>query len=76
MKAYVNEQMLTCIRKNQLFPQDVQVSKTVYVTFGSYGLKLTQITSRGSKVKYLNDWKSKSAAEINEALSKTPFEKE
>ena len=70
---YVDEQMLTCIRSNRLFPQDVQISKTIFLTFGSCGLTVTRVYSRATREKHLNGWQEMTAAEINRKLSEIEY---
>ena len=69
MANYVTTQMLSCIEKNQNFPQDVQITQNQYITFDSVGLTLVKYTARQIKEKHLNYYRGKSAVEINNMLN-------
>lgn len=73
---YVDEQMLYCIKRNKMFPQDVQHSATVWLTFGSCGLTVSRAYARTTKVKHLNGWQDMTADEINRKLAEIEFETE
>ena len=69
MTKYVTEQMLSCIEKNQIWPQDVQITANQYITFGSIRLTLVKYTKCKIIEKHLNYYREMSAKEINEKLN-------
>ena len=73
LQRYVDEQMLFCIRHNAIYPQDVQVTKTVYLTFGSVGLTVTRLTKNRVFEKHVNGWPEMTAEEINTQLREQEY---
>lgn len=56
MKHYVTEQELFCIKENSIYPQDIQKTENVYLTFGTIGLTCTKRTKNGQKTNLLNKY--------------------
>ena len=69
MKSYVTSQMLSCIKKNQIFPQTIQITNNQYVVFGSVGMKLLKYTKCGIKTKHINRYRGMKVEEINRKLN-------
>ena len=69
MKKYVTEQMIFCVENNQIFPQDIQITKNQYITFGSYELTLVKYLINGTKEKHLNGYRGMDVDEINIKLN-------
>lgn len=69
MNNYVTNQMLYCVENNQIFPQDIQITATQYITFGSYGLTLVKCTRRKTYIKHINEYRKMTAKEINLQLN-------
>ena len=69
MKKYVTEQMIYCVENNQIFPQDIQITKTQYITFGSYGLTLVKYLINKTKIKHINGYREMDVDEINIKLN-------
>ena len=65
LKHYVTEQELSCVEKNGIYPQDIQKTPDMYLTFGSVGLTCTKFTLNFVKTKHINDYRAMSADEIN-----------
>ena len=65
---YITDQMLDCVIKNGIYPQDVQYSKTIWIQFGSVGLTVSRAYAKKTVEKHLNGWKAMTANEINRAL--------
>lgn len=66
---YVTPQILECVLKNGIFPQDVQHSSTIWLSFGTYGLKISRAYTRITKYKIVSNWKELTADEINKRIS-------
>lgn len=76
MRKYVNEQMLNCIKKNRKYPQDVDISKNQYISFGRVGLIAYKLTNKGQYFKYVNYWHDMTADKINETLNAMDWRQE
>lgn len=76
MKKYVTEEMLSCVKDNGTFPQDVDITKWQFLHFGKIGLTLIYLANNGEKVKHINYWQSMTASEINELFNTMPWSKE
>jgi len=75
MKQYVDEQILYCILNNKIYPQDVQITKNEYLTFGSVGLTCTKYSLSNTYEKHINYWNEMNAEEINKQFNKIQYEK-
>lgn len=79
MKKYVTQNMIDCVIKNNIYPQDIDVdnSTTMYLIFGSCGLSLYRKSNRNNLyAKHINYWKTKTEKEINEELNNQEWVKE
>lgn len=72
----VTKQDLYCIENNGIFPQDIQKTQNMYLTFGSVGLTATMLTPRAAMTKHINGYRSMTADEINEKFGSMEWEKE
>jgi len=73
-KQYVDEQMLYCVRNNQIFPQDIQLTKNEYLTFGSVGLTCTKLAPSNTYEKHINYWNEFNAEQINKQFNEINYE--
>lgn len=69
MVKYVNENLLSVIKNNGIYPQDVDHSKNIYLHFGKVGLTVIKYYSRKIVSKHINFWQDKTADEINKELA-------
>lgn len=69
MVKYVNENLLNVIKNNDIYPQDVDHNKNIYLHFGKLGLTVIKYHSRGLVNKHINFWQDKTADEINRELA-------
>lgn len=71
---YTTEQMLRCVKKNGIYPQDDQISPMVIVTYGRVGMTVTKLFGSGEKTKHINNWQNMTADEINAELTAQRYE--
>lgn len=76
MKHYVTEQELFCIKENSIYPQDIQKTENVCLTFGTVGITCTKFTKNGQKTKHINGYQGMSANEINQTFAKMNWDDE
>lgn len=69
MVKYVDENLLNVIKNNDIYPQDVDHSKNIYLHFGKLGLTVIRYYSRKIVTKHINFWQDKTADEINKELA-------
>lgn len=68
MKKYVNENMLNCIKKNDIYPQDIDYNKCIFLHFGKIGLDVIKLTNKGEFYKHVGYWQDMTAEQINKTL--------
>lgn len=73
MKEYVTQEMYNKA-KNANNSIDVDLSNSMYLIFGTYGMSLHSVSKRIEKTKRINDWKNLSVNDINKTLSKMAWE--
>lgn len=77
MREYVTEQMLYCVKANEIYPQYIQISPRMELTFGTIGVTLRYFQPRGhTKYKHINYWIDKTAKEINEQFYEQEYKEE
>ena len=69
MVKYVNENLLNVIKNNDIYPQDVDHSKNIYLHFGKLGLTVIKCNPKNIVSKHINFWQDKTADEINKELA-------
>lgn len=69
MVKYVNENLLNVIKNNDIYPQDVDHSKNIYLHFGKLGLYVIKYNPKNIVSKHINFWQDKTADEINKELA-------
>ena len=73
MTKYVTEQMLSRVKAKGYYPQEIQRSKTVWISFDPIGLSVVRRYTRKVLVKRVNGWKTMRAEEINRMLDAAVF---
>ena len=76
MIKYVSENLLSVIKNNGIYPQDVDHSKNIYLHFGKLGLTVFKYNSKGLVSKYINFWQDKTADEINKEFTEKEWVKD
>lgn len=76
MKKYVNENIINCIKKNNIYPQDVDYNKNTFLLFGKIGLDVIKLTNKGEYYKHIGYWQDMTAEEINNKLNEMEWRKE
>lgn len=77
MREYVTEQILYCVKNNDIYPQYIQISPRMELAFGTVGLTLRYFQPRGcTKCKHINYWQSKTANEINTLFHEQEYQEE
>lgn len=71
----ITPQMVYCVKKNNVYPTDIQLTKTMWATFGTIGLTISKSYSRITVEKHINGWAGMTVDEINEKLNAIPFVK-
>ena len=74
LKRYVTDQELFCVEANGVYPQDIQKTANVYLTFGTVGLTCTKLTMNGQKSKHINGYRGMSADAINRVFADMEWE--
>lgn len=69
MVKYVNENLLNVIKNNDVYPQDVDHNKNIYLHFGKVGLTVIKYNPKKIVSKHINFWQDKTADEINKELA-------
>ena len=69
MVKYVNENLLNVIKNNDIYPQDVDHSKNIYLHFGKVGLYVIKYNPKNIVSKHINFWQDKTADEINKEFA-------
>ena len=73
MTKYITEQMLSSVKAKGCYPQEIQRSKTVWISFDPIGLSIIRRYPRKALVKRVNGWKTMRAEEINKMLNAAVF---
>ena len=77
MRQYVTEQMLYCVKFNDIYPQYIQISPRMELVFGTVGVTLNYFQPRGDlKYKHVNYWTNKTAKEINEQFKEQEYKED
>ena len=69
MVKYVDENLLNVIKNNDIYPQDVDHSKNIYLHFCKLGLYVIKCNPTKLVTKHINFWQDKTANEINKELA-------
>ena len=69
MKNYITNEMYEQAKHSDI-SIDFGLTKSIYLTFGTYGLCLHNITKGKDKNKHINNWKAFTSNELNQQLSK------
>ena len=69
MVKYVDENLLNVIKNNDIYPQDVDHSKNIYLHFGKLGLTVIKYKPTKFVSKHINFCQDKTADEINKELA-------
>lgn len=64
--AGITEQMLYCIRSNQIFPQHIQLTDSRWVIFYPYGVELREYCIKYTCSKFINNYDGLSADQLNQ----------
>lgn len=73
---FVNDNLLKVIKQNNIFPQDIDITKTTFIHFGKCGLTVIKLINSGEYIKHLNYWGDMSAEQINNELNTISWEKQ
>ena len=77
MRKYVTENIISCVKKNGIFPQDVQIRENQFIHFTKVGLTVYRLTNReGSTFKHINYWQTLNTEKINKLLNDMEWKKE
>lgn len=69
MRKYVTENILSVIKKNAIFPQDVQIRENQFLHFGKIGVTAYRLTNKGETYKHINYWQTMTAEQINKLFN-------
>lgn len=72
-QSRVTPQMIYCVKKDNIYPQDIQLTKTMWATFGTVGLTIRRVYPCKMVEKHLNGWAGMTVDEINEKLDAQPW---
>ena len=75
MRKYVTENIISVVKKNGIFPQDVQIRENQFVHFGIIGLTVYRLTNKGETFKHINYWQTMNTETINKLLNDMEWEK-
>ena len=76
MREYVTEQMLYCVKANEIYPQYIQISPRMELVFGTVGVTLNYFLPSKLKYKHVNYWTYKTAKEINVLFHEQEYKEE
>ena len=76
MKKYVTENIILTVKKNIIFPQDMQIRENQFINFDRIGLTVYRLTNKGESFKHIKYWQTMSVETINRLLNNMEWEKD
>ncbi len=76
MRKYVTNDVLSVVKKDEVYPKDVPIRDNQFIHFNKIGMTVYRLTNKGETFKHINYWQTMSVEEINERLNAMEWRKE